>query len=380
MANGLFGGGLQRGAGIPQVATPGFAGGSGNDELTGIRGFIERGKRQSARGLQQARLDARTNELQLQRQAQAEQLAQQQQIAQQRNQVLGGAFNAIGQAQTPGEVTDIVGQAVAQGVDPSAFTFALQNITEPTQIVDPISGRLKNVSQFEASQKGLQPVQQPRLIETEKEKLKARSGEKISTDVFNAAQASIDILPNLTSLKDNLGNVQTTGPLSQAKIFLNNLGNQLGLDVDLTETSSAEIVQATANEIIVPLVKKLGSNPTDADANRIQAMVPGLGKTKGASFALIDMIEQKIEKNGRMARLVADLDSKDATVIQVRKALLDFNKENQLKQSTALPKDSKELVDGKRYFTDRGVFVYSPSRGGFIKPADFTRLTGAGRL
>ena len=126
--------------------------------------------------------------------------------------------------------------------------------------------------------------------------------DKIRTDADNAT----GVLTNLQTIEENLQNVGNTGVLDTTKIFVNNLGNQLGLDINLDETASLEKINAASKQLSVPLVKQLGVNPTDRDAKIIEATVAGLGKSKQANFDLISLTRQIANKKLAHARIVED--------------------------------------------------------------------------
>jgi hypothetical protein len=86
------------------------------------------------------------------------------------------------------------------------------------------------------------------------------------------------------------------GFLAQAR----NLGIDLGLNV---EDPSPELVfGAISNLIALPLVKSLGSNPTDTDLDLILNSAPSLSLTPEGNRILIDTIKLKLDRKEIIAQ------------------------------------------------------------------------------
>jgi len=208
---------------------------------------------------------------------------------------------------------------------------------------------------------GEEPAFRKSIEQTRGSKVGARI-DKIETD----ADAAVGVLANLDVIEGNLSNVQTTGPLDSAKIFMNNLGTQLGLQLDLSETSSLEQINAASKQLSVPLVKQLGVNPTDRDAKIIEATVAGLGKSKDANKNLIHVLRQVSNKRLVHAK-ISDQLRDEGREREIARTIREYDKSNpttQLKKSSAVPLtpsgtiDVSKLKKGSRYQKDGLVVIF----------------------
>jgi len=185
---------------------------------------------------------------------------------------------------------------------------------------------------------------------------------KIRTDADNA----VGVLTNLDTIEENLKNVGNTGVLDTAKIFLNNLGNQLGFDINLDETASLEKINAASKELSVPLVKQLGVNPTDRDAKIIEATVAGLGKSKQANFDLISLTRQIANKKLAHAKIVDNLRD-EGREQEISRAIRQYDLNNPIKQPARAIEpptlangklDVSKLRKGKLYIKNNQIFEF----------------------
>jgi len=150
--------------------------------------------------------------------------------------------------------------------------------------------------------------------------------DKIRTD----ADSAIGVLTNLDTIEENLRNIETTGPLDAPKMFINNLGAQLGLDINLDETASLEQINAASKALSVPLVKQLGVNPTDRDAKIIEATVAGLGKSKQANMALLNVTRQIANKRLAHANIADNL-REEGNERQLARKIREYDLNNPIK-------------------------------------------------
>jgi hypothetical protein len=90
---------------------------------------------------------------------------------------------------------------------------------------------------------------------------------------------------------------------------LGSLANEVGVNVDMGKISSLEQLSAAGNTITIPLVKKLGYNPTDADARLIGSTIANIGKGKSTNEQLINLLDQAANKQIEKANIVDRLRS-----------------------------------------------------------------------
>jgi hypothetical protein len=109
-------------------------------------------------------------------------------------------------------------------------------------------------------------------------------------------RASLNQLTALLDSGTQTGSAQ--GLLAAAR----GLGIDLGLNVK--DPSFELVFNSIANQIALPLVKSLGSNPTDTDLQLILDSAPGLSKTVEGNRILIETIKLKLDRDEIMANSV----------------------------------------------------------------------------
>ena len=122
----------------------------------------------------------------------------------------------------------------------------------------------------------------------------------ITTPIYNgmsdigSQRASLNQLTSLIEAGAQTGFAQ--GFLAEAR----NLGIDLGLNV--ADPTPELVFGAISNRIALPLVKSLGSNPTDTDLELILNSAPGLSKTPEGNKILIDTIKLKLDRQELIAK------------------------------------------------------------------------------
>lgn len=100
------------------------------------------------------------------------------------------------------------------------------------------------------------------------------------------------------------------GFLAQAR----NLGIDLGLNV---EDPAPELVfGAISNRIALPLVKSLGSNPTDTDLQLILDSAPSLSQTPEGNRILIDTIKLKLDRQEIIAQALMSFEDSNQDLLR----------------------------------------------------------------
>ena len=247
----------------------------------------------------------------------------------------------------------LAGQIGSQFKAPDAPKFQIKETSKGFVRIDPASGQV--IPLTSGTGESLQPFSQPTTNITvggEQPPFRKELEKKLGTDVAERiskirtdADNAVGILSNLDTIEESLKNIKTTGPLDAPKIFINNLGAQLGLDIDLDETASLEKINAAAKQLSVPLVKQLGVNPTDRDAKIIEATVSGLGKSKQANIDIIDISRQIAKKKLAHARIAEDLRDRGEEKLIARK-IREYDINNPIKQPQKAVEPPR-LPDGK---------------------------------
>lgn len=178
-----------------------------------------------------------------------------------------------------------------------------------------------------------------------------------------SAENAVNIQPQIQGIKGSLDSLvssgQTTGVLAPMTSFLNSLGSQLGLPANLTQASTLEQVRGYSNAISIPLVKQLGVNPTDSDLKIIQSTLSNIGTTMKANYSFVDVADQVAKRNIALNGLVRDADSKGYNEQTIKKLTSEFNSKNPIKAPKEMPLNPKDLKNGNRYATDKGIYIYN---------------------
>lgn len=102
-----------------------------------------------------------------------------------------------------------------------------------------------------------------------------------------------------------------TGGFADVKIGLGEAIRFLGGDPSripaLENINELETLSGLTNKLIIPIANELGYNPTDADANRIESSVAGIGKGVEANRALIGFLRNTVEKQTQIQSLIDDV-------------------------------------------------------------------------
>jgi len=107
-----------------------------------------------------------------------------------------------------------------------------------------------------------------------------------------------------------IGNVQTgfgAEFASAGRRFLSSV------NVDVAGTSGEEVFSSAANQLILPLVKDLGVNPTDADLEFVKKASPTLSKSVEGNLLLLDILDFKRARDESLYDAAIQFREQDAT-------------------------------------------------------------------
>lgn len=122
--------------------------------------------------------------------------------------------------------------------------------------------------------------------------------ESMNTAIQGAETARInnvelDQMLNIVTPKDMGGKGLKTGFGSETKAQLTNALQMIDPTFNAEGLADAEIFTAYANKVVLPQVKQLGFNPTDADLRFVVAASPTLGKSTAGNLALLETLKIK---------------------------------------------------------------------------------------
>ena len=118
--------------------------------------------------------------------------------------------------------------------------------------------------------------------------------------------------PTTTIMRDllEMGNVQTGFGAEFAaggRRFLSSVG------VDVAGTSGEEVFAGASNQLVLPLVKQLGVNPTDKDLDFVVTASPTLSKSAEGNLLMLDILDFKRERDTALYDAAIQFREQDAT-------------------------------------------------------------------
>lgn len=115
----------------------------------------------------------------------------------------------------------------------------------------------------------------------------------------SGAEAGFVTLQNVDRMKQAVDNGLKTGTLAPVKEVAVNALASFGVDQDqlnkFFNAKDSRTFDAAAKELVLPVVKSLGANPTDADRKFIEATIPQLRDNPQAVKSLLDWMEQRAQ-------------------------------------------------------------------------------------
>lgn len=157
-------------------------------------------------------------------------------------------------------------------------------------------------------------------------KARGESINKFVDTVRNTSDMAVNALPALDQIENILNKGIVIGGADDTKIALGGVVRALGGDPTkiekLKDVNDLETVNGLTQNLVIPLAKQLGYNPTDTDAKRIQASTAGLGKGEAANRALIgfvrDAARNSLAVQDYIDQTLTTNDPKEISVLDVR--------------------------------------------------------------
>jgi hypothetical protein len=182
----------------------------------------------------------------------------------------------------------------------------------------------------------------------------ASSGTKISIEMNKTLGGTLD--KNLESFFDNGAKARGVLPTVQTMSALLDEGVQTGFGQETINkfnqaaqlfdpnfkakgVAGQEAFIALSNEIILPQVKQLGVNPTDADLNFIIKGSPTLGKSVAGNKLLLNALNIKLQRDAFLQEFVTNWQDQNVSLIEqspvranteLRKQVLNLTKTHPL--------------------------------------------------
>ena len=144
---------------------------------------------------------------------------------------------------------------------------------------------------------------------------------------MNAGRAAGNTLADVQGMKSLIEGGVKTGFGQPTMLELNKAAQVFDPNFKASQVAGQEAFQAISNQVILPLVKKLGANPTDADLKFIVAGSPNLSKSPLGNVLLLDALELKLQREQDMAKFSNDWLGQNSEIATKAptKALTKFN-------------------------------------------------------
>jgi hypothetical protein len=216
-------------------------------------------------------------------------------------------------------------QLFAQSLNPDLPGDLRQAAAEAFKATAPAETKLPTSAQeFELAQ------QNPQFAAFLKQKQEA-SGTKISIDMNKTFGGTLD--KNLESYFDNglkarnaIPNIRTMSALLDEGVRtgfgqetinrLNQAAQLFNPNYKAKQTAGQENFIALSNEIILPQVKQLGVNPTDADLNFIVKGSPTLSKSVEGNKLLLRALDIKLQRDAFLQEFVTNWQDQNVSLIE----------------------------------------------------------------
>jgi hypothetical protein len=216
-------------------------------------------------------------------------------------------------------------QLFAQSLNPDLPGDLRQAAAEAFKATAPAETKLPTSAQeFELAQ------QNPQFAAFLKQKQEA-SGTKISIDMNKTFGGTLD--KNLESYFDNglkarnaIPNIRTMSALLDEGVRtgfgqetinrLNQAAQLFNPNYKAKQTAGQENFIALSNEIILPQVKQLGVNPTDADLNFIVKGSPTLSKSVEGNKLLLRALDIKLQRDAFLQDFVTNWQDQNVSLIE----------------------------------------------------------------
>lgn len=120
---------------------------------------------------------------------------------------------------------------------------------------------------------------------------------KVFSDAREKARSAGQALNQIAEMRKAVKGGTFAGGYANLQERVAAFAGPLGIPIDQSRLSDTQYVKSTLQNLIVPQVKKLGVNPTDADAKRIEAMVGSITTDPAAFDKIMGLLEKSAKKD-----------------------------------------------------------------------------------
>jgi len=105
-----------------------------------------------------------------------------------------------------------------------------------------------------------------------------------------------------------------TGQVQDLLTYARGLGIDLGLNVE--NPSQQQVYKAIATQLIIPMMKQLGTQPTDRDSQLMLDSYPSLSLTPEGNRLLIDVMKLKLDRDEVMTNAIMDFEDENEQLLR----------------------------------------------------------------
>jgi hypothetical protein len=132
---------------------------------------------------------------------------------------------------------------------------------------------------------------------------------------IKAGRSAVSTLGTIQNMQALLDEGVRTGFGQESILALNRAGQLFDPEFKIKGAAGQEAFQSFATGIILPQVKQLGVNPTDADLKFISTGSPGLSKTVEGNKLLLSALDLKLKREVDLARFTNQFLSQNQNVV-----------------------------------------------------------------
>jgi hypothetical protein len=209
---------------------------------------------------------------------------------------------------------------------------------------------------------------------------------KASVEAYNAQAKAIREASDLayssdtqvSLMQDLLGSgALQTGAGQEAILQARRIANTLGFDAG--ETAPGELFAALSAQIVIPLVKQLGVNPTDKDLQFIIEATASLGKSEAGNRLLLQTLQFSNDRNKALYEASLDFQSENADLQISNPAMYKVRFEQHMNQARRSPAFAQKTLELRRQFNllEKGPNFAEPGTGEAAANAIVGGVTGA---
>ena len=252
--------------------------------------------------------------------------------------------------------------------------FGTANVNKIPQTKDAMDAITKQAAVLAEAKRPVTNITAPVTISTQKGF--SENLVDLLTGSFATGRTAANTIGTIQNMKNLLDQGVKTGFGQEVMLDLARAGQLFNPDFQVKGLAGKEAFQAYSNSVILPEVKKLGTNPTDTDLKFIVQGSPNLAKTPAGNKLLLDTLELKLLREQDFATFNNNWLATNASIVKtdpiVAQTRYNTDFANYTKQS---PLYNQAVVQLRNQFNSLGANPSSTTpagsalrSGGFVTP------------